>query len=166
MTKKEEKELFNKLGELTPDWTGGTFIYVPVFGQLVTVFVGSAEGAIDFLEKDGKGDDITAQLRLDPVEASGQTLYAHGMALILLQKLWTGADDTVLAHECLHVANRILRDRGIEPDPNAEMLAWLQQYLVKAIKWRFSTGNFLTIKDGKRSLPLQAPSMENMIFPG
>ena len=167
MKQKRDDGLKKKLAELGPGWTGGTLLYVPIFGQLVAVFVGSPDGAIKFLEKGGKGDSIAAQLRVDPVEeAAGQTLYGEGMTLILLQKYWGGGDETALVHECLHVANRMLRDRGIEPDPHAEMLAWLQQYLVGAVKWRFSSGNFLTVKDGKRSLPLEKPEMSNMIFPG
>ena len=167
MKKKANDGLKKKLAELGPDWTGGTLLYVPIFGVLVYVFVGSVKDAIAFLEAGDKGDDIAAQLRCDPAEeAAGQTLYSGGTMLILLKKFWIGGDETVLYHECLHVANRILRDRYIQPDSSDEMLAWLQQYLVKGIKWRFSTGNFLTIRDGKRSSPLEKPEMSNMIFPG
>ena len=162
----ENKDRLNtKLAELTDDWTGGTHIYIPIFGQLVTVCVGGKEDAARLVGIEDQGDiELVSKLMSCPDGAPGMTVLSTSRSLVLLRKFWVNGDDSVLYHECLHVASGVLRRCNMSAGDNEELLAWLQQYIVKAIKWRLSCGNFVTFTDGDGSGPIEKAAMSNMVY--
>lgn len=165
--KNDKGKLDAKLAELTDNWVGGAHIYIPVFSHMVTVCVGTKEDAIRIVGASSDGRlELVSNLNVCYEDTAGMTVYGQARSLVVLRKYWGDGNDDVLYHECLHVASDILRKRGISTNDD-ELLARLQQYIVRAIKWRFRCGNFVTLLDnGAYSGPIEPSAMSNMIFPG
>ena len=139
------------------EWKGACGILVPIFNEVVLLFVGSAQDCFSYY-RDAKSEGIErklAKLRLAesvPNEL-GATVWDGASAMIVLPKLDMSDEACVstLYHEALHVAMLTINRIGIEIGSYGEILAYLQQYIVKSLLYELKVGRYGTLlPDGTR----------------
>ena len=149
-------------------WRGECMILVPIYNQEVTLFVGSKNEMLRRFDKDEGLKTIMAKATLSQNDAAaGSTLFAPGQALIRIPEL--DLHDmkcvTSLFHEALHVAMIIADRTGIEIGKYGEVIAYLQEYIVKSLLREIEIGRCYTLNpDGTVDGPdPSVPKNENIL---
>lgn len=119
------------------------FVDVPIFNSRVFCFVGSREkmketayaGIASFNQEDGAECTKFVEDYVDrngpEYNETGDSFGKYGNCYIRISTMYVGAlhDMLVLNHECLHVANAILQEIGLEDGQNKEGLCYTHQFI-------------------------------------
>lgn len=151
-SKEEEGKLFEEIDLRTepwdPNWRGNTFVYEPMFGKIVHLYVGSPNDMVKLLAfgPEEKKGDVDPRFAIDTVARVGGIMLKHQTAYgftvpsgadiyICMRKLDIASlkDIDTLEHECLHAAYIILHQAGVEFGEGAEILARMQGFLFRRL---------------------------------
>lgn len=119
------------------EWKGHTGIEIPLLPAGVIMFAGSKEEFISWAEKNGKKlRNIAAHVMSSSGPSAmvkGYTINDGALSLILVPRFDAADEECVanLYHEALHVALAQLRRLGVEIGEDGEILAYMQEYIVK-----------------------------------
>ena len=130
------------------EWRGNTFIYEPLFGKIIHLYVGDSDDRLKLLAfgpEDKKGS-VSIGFAVDSVARLGANMLGHGSAYgftvpcgadiyICLRKFDVArpADHMVFMHECLHAAYIMLSKAGVEFGEGAEILARMQEFIYRRL---------------------------------
>ena len=158
-----------------PKWRGSTFIYEPLFGRMIHLYVGSDDDRIKLLafgpeEKKGDVDPgfaietvarLGARVKLRP-QANGVTILFGPDIYICLRKLDAGSviDLETLMHECLHAAYIILNEAGVELGTGAEILAHMQGFIFRRLIENLVNGCMSVVKPDGTLEPMHDEDLE------
>lgn len=139
------------------DWSGGTYLLVPIFNQMVTMFVGEYGDVRKYFRPSEKDRAMTrilsgVDMSGDASDARGSTTTTDATSLIILKKLDLGDDEDVAAlyHEALHVALNIVHREGLAIGDSGEILTYLQGFIAKGLIRQLRKGIYGTLgADGK-----------------
>lgn len=150
------------------NWRGECMVFVPIYNEQVILFVGSQDQALNYFDARAGMKNIIAKVRLsENCGAMATTTFGNGQALIMIPEL--DLHDmkcvTSLFHEALHVAMIIADRTGIEIGKYGEVIAYLQEYIVKSLLREIEIGRCYTLNpDGTVDGPdPSVPENENIL---
>lgn len=157
-----------------PAWRGNTFIYEPMFGKIVHLYVGSPDDMVKLLAfgPEEKGGDVDVPFAIDTVARVGGSMLVHTGAagftipygndiyiclpkfdICSMQDLWA------LMHECLHAAYIILHKAGVEFGEGAEILARMQGFIFRRLVENLVNGCKSVVKPDGTLEPIHDPEL-------
>ena len=153
------------------NWRGGTMIVVPMYGEIVSLFVGSPEDLLKYFNMADSHESIrmvlakAAMMPQTGAPTEGITFGIGATDFILLPYLDLSDMKCVgsLYHEALHVALRTLRRIGVEIGENGESLTYLQGYIVDSLIAELKSGRYGTLMPDGTKVPCKVsiPLLEN-----
>lgn len=152
------------------DWSGGTFVPVPIFNGMIAFFVGKREDVFKYINESKESDDALSSMlatvrngRRPSGPWKGETIAGGLTELVMLRRIDLCDRDSVatMYHECLHAAIGILRQTGVEIGTYGESLAYLQEYIVRQLLSNLKRGIYGTLMpDGTRKTNLKEGEIE------
>ena len=160
--KKTRKKIHAPVAMVDNDWRGACAIVIPIFGGLVTLFVGSEDDLLQYYKDNDSFANVVARIRdkgpCDKRASAWAYEYDEDSYFIRVNHLYNG-DETGLAslyHEAGHIAWFIMNRIGLEMGVGGEIHAYLQDYIVDTLKAELRRGAYGTLMpDGSRLTAMQ-----------